>query len=522
MIYRVIISALILLVMPATIYAQTDIESDTSKTNEQVSYRNYNDDQLLDLLAKAIESEEDGYDCAVIFPVLDELLRRSGSESAINVEISRYKFLCALQAEEWPEVYQSLLVLEKELDVDIGSDSILFAYLAEQYDDTVERILLMAEEKDSKAILEFDKTLFWEINRELFKLDKNDLHAKLANGIYSSPHFNNFDTTFQSAIVSDVLFYRVRNKNFDDVEQLIVFITSPYNLIGPLTDKNYKTIWPQLEAAAGKNLSVITGKYKKSMLAKYKEDETDRKAFQEAAHALHFNGDFYEAIKLVQTYDHSNSGFFTLTEDDAWAMNIEAYSLDGLGRTKEAMEILDKIMIAADNPESADWIINFAINRASYAADKGLWEAALEAAAFAQQFSKSDYAQMLIWRTEVCAYSNLKDYMNAQKILNKMTEKEDDAEIVFIQALICAGQDERAGSVIIKNLNDDNNRILMLASLQKTEFELFYNHSILPSIYDRFKNHPEVQAELKKQGRLLPDTLLPLVGLKRAANNKAK
>lgn len=445
----------------------------------------------------------------------NEMLERGGFDGPVRFEHDFAAYNCAISNNAWPTAHTFMTQMEQRNEAVFGTVAIQISFFAEEYDEAAVRLSAAAYEDDSANLLRLPTDFYWSMARKFRRLDRKDLERTMARDMFQSPHFEKLDVTLQSGIIAQNLDLAAEEGDFENAAALVAKLSSPKQYRTRLVDRKFEPIWPLLQDTAGKNLTKATRHYSEQQLALYNADKSDRKAFQKAVHALYYDARFADAISLARTYSHNRDGYEKLTQDDAWALNIEAYALDALGKEKAALAVFDNIL-RSDAPRSKFWLINFAINRASFLAGSGKWRQALKAADIAQEYPKSDYAQMLIWRARVCANAGLGRMEAASDVMQKMLDAKDVTPSIPAAALLCLRRYEEAAQLTIKGLRDDKWQQSMIVALQPPEYEIFYAMDNLPKLYDLLMARPDVEAVFSEYGRIMPADLMPLNGIKRA------
>jgi tetratricopeptide (TPR) repeat protein len=252
--------------------------------------------------------------------------------------------------------------------------------------------------------------------------------------------------------------------------------------------------------------------------AAYKSNPKDRQALQYYAHALHFAGRFEDAIALVGTLNQSPKAMLKATEDDLWAMNIQAYALDSLGRKGEAETVFDAMGALPFEGERKSWLVNFVINRASRLVGLGQWQKGLDASMLAHEITEksgSPYAKMLVRRARICALVNLGRAAEAAPLLVEAYDNRSDTYSTAAEAHLCAGDTEKAAAIVLEALQDPDHRYDMAEQLQSKDFEIFHAGEVLPNLRDSLRTRPEIDAAFTAIARDLPDRLIPGASLRR-------
>ena len=115
---------------------------------------------------------------------------------------------------------------------------------------------------------------------------------------------------------------------------------------------------------------------------------------------------------------------------------------------------------------------------------------------------------------------NLGRATEAAPLLVDAYERREDAYPTAAEAHLCAGEEDKAAAIVLEALKDTNRRYNMAEELQAEDFEIFYVHEILPSLRDRVKQRPEIDAAFNAVARDLPDRLIPGASLRRRKISK--
>lgn len=327
-----------------------------------------------------------------------------------------------------------------------------------------------------------------------------------------------FDADLHSPIAVDALRAAGRNDRSDVVDQLLTAITSPTVYIDLLTLRDFEPFWPQVEQRAGPNLALVGDEHVSVSHARLVNASNDRDRFSEAAHALHFNGQFEDAIVLAQRWRDRAERGVKIAEGDAWALNIEAYAYDSLGQTAKADKVFDEL--AQLDPEEHVWVVNFVINRASRLTGQGRWKQGLQATELARAVAEkhgSTYAKLIIASDRTCALQRLGRDKEAESELAYLRENWKEGAGLTVRGLLCHGLKDEAAALLLSGLRNETARERTVATFQTDELDLFYTATILPQASDLPPDYPELAAELSKHMRPMPEAFVPRASLKRAA-----
>src|SRR5690606_19428635 len=124
-----------------------------------------------------------------------------------------------------------------------------------------------------------------------------------------------------------------------------------------------------------------------------------------------------------------------------WALNIEAYALDALGRREEADAVFDQL--ATLPADEHYWVVNFVINRASRLVGQGRWEEGLAATELSRSVAAeygSTYARMLVARDRACALQRLGRAEESVREAEYLVEQFAESPPVAATGLLCVGK----------------------------------------------------------------------------------
>lgn len=482
-----------------------------------VDIKSLSDEQLRVKLRAGYGTKDPDY-CNEISPILAEMLIRGTFPKAIQQGKDAADLQCAVIERRWSVAYEKLLLVEKSSQQSLGKYGFDIARIANQNVAAVDRLESMAAAPDEKEFLTITLQQIFELNRSLGKKNNKKDQERMFNAIYKSPHFNKLHADDQSSVASSLLDFEVDSTKFLKITEYVELFSTIYAFEDKLANRKYEKIWPELERAAGPNMSIVAEKNVKNALKHYEADKTNRNAFQRAVHALHFAGKFEEAVTLAQTFDHKPDSILAMTEDDAWALNVEAYALDALGKVADADRVFDLIASIPYRPDDNGWLVNFVINRALRLVELGKWQQGYDAAIIAGNIAEksgSPYARMLVKQAKGCALVNLGRRKEAAAILDEMFVNRKDAYAAAAAALLCLGDDDRAAKTVIDALDDKNGDGDVINDMQKKEFQIFYSRPTLPRIRERLRERADVKAQFEKVARDIPDTMMPLGGVRR-------
>jgi tetratricopeptide (TPR) repeat protein len=476
------------------------------------------DDKLLSRYSSAMEDDQADH-CKAIPSLLNEMAKRPKLSRRVAGARLYSQYICAWAEGRYKDAYQLSSQLEAATGVSLGDDvRFVLATSAEEYPAAASHVIKMAVAPDGSAFGRMETGYFWELSRQLVSNKHDEVRTKMFRAVADSPHWEKLTPEARSGIAQVTITLDAKSGLYGRAETLSHDLRGPYPFFELLAHRTMEPIWPLLEKIAGPNMQQIADADVALKAEIYNRDKSDRKAFQHYAHALHFAGKFEEAITLVQTLDHSPKALLKATEDDLWAMNIEAYALDSLGRKTEAETVFDQMAALPYDPLNRDWLVNFVINRASRLVGLGKWDKGLEATMLAHEITEKSgtpYAKMLVRKARICALVNLGRSAEAAPLLIEAYDRREDTFVSAAEAHLCAGQDDKAAAIVLEALNDPNHVYGMVEELQGEDFEIFYVRELLPSLRDRVKQRPEIAAAFNAVARDLPERFIPGASLRR-------
>ena len=490
---------------------------------DQADYSGLSDDKLLARYIKASETDNPEY-CKILLPLLDEMAKRPKFEPNVSAPKQLNQFQCAISEAR----YKDAFALSRQLEQISGvaqpdENAFVLAVIADEYPFAASRLIRMAGSTDGRAIATLDTQLFWQLSRELVRNKHSEIRLRMFRALADSPHLDRLEPSVRSGIAQVAMTLDAENGVFGRAKALSGKLQGPSPFLELLTNRKLESMWPTLEEIAGPNLQKVAEADVIAKAVAYNNNPKDRQAFQYYAHALHFAGRFEDAIALVRTFDQSPKAMLKATEDDLWAMNIEAYALDALGRKREAEAVFDAMGTLPFEGERQSWLVNFVINRASRLVGLGQWQKGLDASMLAHEVTEksgSPYAKMLVRKARICALVNLNRKAEAATLLAETFEGRIDAYATAAEAHLCAGDTDKAATIVLEALKDTYHRYNMAQELQSNDFEIFYVRGVLPNLRDSLRTRPEIDAEFTAIVRDLPERLIPGASLRRREISK--
>jgi tetratricopeptide (TPR) repeat protein len=452
--------------------------------------------------------------CTEALPVLEEFARRAPEAAVILRGREVARMYCADESGDPEKALTHLYALEENYDAR-GLDAYAL-YLASRTDDgplALSRLRLLSRNKELAAVPK--EAVFAAVRgirraNMLDELGTPGLEVARSDGVGALP------PEVQATFGGPALRSAALAGDLPKVEKLLPLMNSPNDYLDLLKFRDYEKAWSVIEKAAGDHLAKIDDAYIAESRARFAEDEADRDRFGDLARALYYAGRFAETEALVGGWRKSRPDLDKIEEGDAWAMNIEAYALDALGRRGEADAVFDRL--ATYDPSQYFWVVNFAINGASRLVGQGRSEEGLAATERAREVAEkqgSMYAKMLVARDRACALIRLGRQSEADSELDYLRKNSKEGIESAAEGLLCAGLDDEAAALISKALDDPVLRYQALASFPGPQFDLFYTPSNLPHLGEFILARPDLREKALRLARIIPDRFVPEAQLKR-------
>ena len=454
--------------------------------------------------------------CSFGVPVTTALDAKTGGP----VPVRRLKLLaeafCA-DAEERHDDGAALISQIAALDPDDPLTALALYFVNRRKD--AEGALTILRGMERAALEELDDDTFYALGRMIAAAGRDDEFDAVALEWVDAGKLPFLDTRLHPAVAMRALAAAAaQGGRADLVDQLLLPITNPASYIVLLTDRDYAPFWPQIERRAGANLTLVGDEHVAVTRTRLTNAPADRDRFSEAAHALHYNGQFADAIALAQRWRERAERGAAIEEGDAWALNIQAYAHDSLGQRAKADAVFDEL--AKLDPEQHGWVVNFVINRAVRLVGQGRWAEGLFATELARAVADkqgSTYAKLIIASHRACAYERLGAADKAAPELGYLRENWKEGPALTVRGLMCHGLRDEAAALLVTGMRDKAVRDLARGAFYTDELDLFYTATILPQAPDLLPDYPELAEELARHMRPLPEAFIPQAALRRVA-----
>ena len=462
----------------------------------------------------AIGAEGFANPCRDKVPLFAEFLRRHPDHAGLKSGSLTAQAFCAYEEERDEDGLKLLKQAESVFDGPAFHG--LGLYFATQLEDGAEalaRLRSIARERQL-ASLPVDSVSFGirTVRRDGLDVEFDEFGFELA----ASSEFARLDPELQSAFASAGVRHSVRIGDLPKVDELLGYVSNPSSYQIMLSDRTYEAAWPQIEERAGDNLRKVVEAYARLTAERLSEKPEDRDRLTGYAYALLYAGRFQEAVDVARNWRPQRDSLAGIEEGDAWALNIEAYALDALGRPDEADAVFDQL--ATVSPDEHYWVVNFVINRASRLVGQERWEEGLAATELARSVAEeqgSTFAKLLVARDRACALQRLGRIEDARREAEFLVEQFNESAAVATTGLMCVGQEEQAEQLLAAALQDEVARGGLIYDIQDPRFELFYTPTALPQARALILADEALREEVFKHVRIIPERFVPVSYLRR-------
>ncbi len=154
-----------------------------------------------------------------------------------------------------------------------------------------------------------------------------------------------------------------------------------------------------------------------------------------------------------------SSPYDDMTQQLPWILNLRSRALRALGRYDEALELLQRA-----HQESKDDLVSHSLNLAGFLVQLNRPQEAL--AAIPALEHANEYGRAIAVQVRVIAAAELNDSEALQSALTEMRAAGEEHPGVYEHALIAAGRDEEAATVLMARLSNPDQRSDALVELQ--------------------------------------------------------
>ncbi len=297
---------------------------------------------------------------------------------------------------------------------------------------------------------------------------------------------------------------RAKEGDVQALRRIVPRITAPVDIVRLLADKRFDAVVDASDpafdpvAAAERRLKAL-----QQQLAKFPDRLAVRVELQAALMSV---GRFEEVITLA---DDAEAAIAAAPEDKpafvdmdqrSWLQDRHSTALKALGRQDEAVR---RLVEASGLDEEGQSNVSQTLNLASLYASLARYDDALAATARVGS-SVSPFGEMVKASIEHLSYRQKGDTAAAERALAYLREHRADAETIYVDALVDAGDLDAAARELIAQLASEDERADVLYDLQ--EFKrtpTSPGHEANRQGWEKVRERADVQAALDKVGRRL-------------------
>jgi tetratricopeptide (TPR) repeat protein len=416
---------------------------------------------------------------------------------------------CALSRDEKSEALANYLQFER-FNVPLSPYmGLQIASTAEDPDEQLRQLRMFVLDHNTPVEGEYGLAVVGWALRSLGEADRDDDVAQLALEAVRAGRLETLGDDFASSFA-----YRAIEPAMTEAPELVPDllgrIDDANSYLPLLADRRYASIWPQVEARVGPHMQLVLDEQVARTQADLAASPASAEALQKAAHALHYAKQDEGVVTLVEQWRARPDAPAEIDQDLAWAINLQGFALQALGRLDEADRVMAEI--ANLDEDRFGWVVNFAINRASLIVGSGRYEAGLVAVDRARSVTDqqgSTYAKLLVARDRACALERLGRQDEALLEAPYLQENLKDSLDVAGTGLLCLGLRDELVQALREELADEDVARENFAMLQRSGFDLFYVASVLPSVSDLVQGDPALRALLEQHVRVIPDEFVP-------------
>ena len=323
------------------------------------------------------------------------------------------------------------------------------------------------------------------------------------------------DTPSADFAAADAISILMKRADTAAAAELLRFVDEPTAIENMLITRRYAALWPQIEQHAGPRLEKVRASSVAAAQRAYEAAPEDHENLANYINALRHARRLDEAIVLRSKLPATSAAMASADEQMGWAVNNLAFALHDAGKTEEADSLFAMLNDAPMPPEG--WRISMKINRLELLVLEGKYDRALPLIEPTARTNGSPYADQLVRRLRYCVLSALGRKSEAATHLPEMLKHSADAPHSTVDALLCAGDVDRAEKVALETLRltgskKDSFEESLVRQLQPVELTSD-DPSVWQGRWNELKSRPAIRREFDRLGRDMPSEFLVPKGL---------
>lgn len=309
--------------------------------------------------------------------------------------------------------------------------------------------------------------------------------------------------------ISSAIEILVKRGEVASAEPLLFKLDSPSLVETLLIQRRYAALWTKIEARAGANLHNFRESSVLAARREFDEEPDSTSKLQLLIHVLRSAGKLDAAIALQSKLPSTPDALSSADEDTGWSINEVALALHRAGRRDEADQLFASLNEA--KMKNGRWRVSMFINRLELLVSDGRFDRALPLLDLTEASAAVDgnaYARQLVRRLRYCTMSGLGRKAEAAKLLPELLKQASDAPGATIDALLCAGEVDRAEKLALASLKDEKFQADFVSRLQARPLTSD-DPSIWAKSWQELRQRPAIAAEFNRLGRDMPAEFLP-------------
>jgi len=246
----------------------------------------------------------------------------------------------------------------------------------------------------------------------------------------------------------------------ETAQKLVLEVIDPEMLALILTKRSTEPVWDVVEEEYAADLSIALERFIEDSKQHAQEEENDFEIQARYMNALRQAGLYKDAAEYGEAVTSNWARIEAVGEEAYWFVNEYAYALADVGRTEDAVRMMDRVLEFGleENPS----LISMAINRSHIMLHAGRFEQALEASTALEQLENdytSDIGKTFILSAKTCALNELGETDEACSVYqDDFLPLAEENPSAHMQVLLCFADQDAAADLLIDRLEDEKTR----------------------------------------------------------------
>ena len=301
----------------------------------------------------------------------------------------------------------------------------------------------------------------------------------------------------------------VKRGDVTAARNLLRYVNDPPSIENMLIQRRYAPLWGAIAQHAGPQLQSVRASSVEEA-ERLNADAPGNESLQLLIDTLRLAGRHNEAIALRAKLPATSKAMVAADEDLGWAVNHVALALHAVGRGVEADTLFALLNDAPMAENSNGWRVSMIINRLELLVGDGKFDRAdplLDQAEATAKTYGNPYAQQLVRRLRYCTAVRLKRKAEAERLFADVLKHAADARHATVNALLCAGEVDKAEELAIASLAEEDFQAALVQSLQPRPLTST-DPSFWSARWSELAKRPRIAAAYAKFGRDMPAELI--------------